>query len=149
MVLPVVYGLIEEWESAQVAELLASSNSGNQIKFFCLVKSILGNLMEEVLTNWTTANTSIMEFHGLLVHLDRKLANLDVSLAGGKYSMERCYAKVKHPPSNFSRVARENVAITFQAAAVAALHSSAPAHEPPPPFVPDGLFSKGMDTLKV
>ena len=49
--------------------------------------------------------------------LRQKLANLDASLTRGKYSLERCSARVKHPPSNFSRASMENMEATFQAAA--------------------------------
>ena len=43
---PAVHGLIEEWESTQVAELLASGNFGSQINFYWLVKNMLGNIVE-------------------------------------------------------------------------------------------------------
>ena len=45
---------------------------------------MLGNIVDEVIMNWTTSNTSIMELCGILVHSDGKLANLDPSLAGGE-----------------------------------------------------------------
>ena len=75
--------LIEEWEFSEVVEFLATGKYGNQINFYWLVKNMLVNLVEEVLMNWSTTTTSVMDVRGLLVHLDRKLASLDASLAGG------------------------------------------------------------------
>ena len=79
---PLVHTLIEDRESAQVPYFdLATGNYGNQIKFYCLAKNMLGNLVEEVLANWSAATSSILNVRGLLVDMDTKFSSLNVSFA--------------------------------------------------------------------
>ena len=76
---------------------------------------MLGNLVEEVLANWTPATSSILDVRGLLVYLDVKLASLDASLDGGKYSLERCSTMHRHLALNFSRLDVVSALATYPA----------------------------------
>ena len=46
-----VQALIGDWEYSQVEDFLAMGNYDHQIKFYWLVKNMLGSLVEEILTN--------------------------------------------------------------------------------------------------
>lgn len=51
---------------------------------------MMATIVEEMLANWNSAKSSILDIKANLVHLDEKLVNLDTSLASGKYSLDRC-----------------------------------------------------------
>ena len=147
-VLPLVCSLIKDWESPQVAYFLAMRNYGNQINFYWSEKYMLINLVENVLSNWSTATSSILDVRGLLVHLDAKLASLDASLAGEKYSLERCSTRLMHPTLIFSRPDVVSIAAIFPIGTAVATSLGAPPPERLAPSIPKDLFAKVIGNLK-
>ena len=106
---------------------------------------MLGNLVEEVLMNWSIATTSIMDVRGLLVQLDEKLASLE----GGKFSLEQCTTRFRHPAYNFSRLEMTNMTIAFPLGFAKVPPPGVVPHEPLSPSVSKNLFTKGLGTVKV
>ena len=61
---------VEAWENRVLNQKLATSQDGSQINHYWLMKNMLCNLMEDILTNWVDARDTVQTVKTTISEID-------------------------------------------------------------------------------
>ena len=73
--------LIEDSKGRVVNQRLAAGHGGSKINHYWLVKNMLGNIMEEMLGNWSVSRDTFLEVKEKIDEMDGQLNSLDANFA--------------------------------------------------------------------
>ena len=73
--------LVEAWEGRVLNQKLATGQDGSQINHYWLMKNMLCNLMEDMLTNWADARDTVQSVKTRISEIDAQLTAMESSFA--------------------------------------------------------------------
>ena len=74
---PQVCILVEDWEARVLNQKLASKQGGSHVNHYWLIKNMLCNLVEDMLSNWSDARDSVLVMKTRMAEIDSQLTALD------------------------------------------------------------------------
>ena len=76
-----VHILVEAWEDRIFNQKLATGQDGSQINHYWLMKNMLYNLVEDMITNWVDARDTVQTVKTRISEIDAQLTTMESSFA--------------------------------------------------------------------
>ena len=68
--------LIDDWEGRVVNQCLAIGHGDSRINHYWMVQNMLGNLMEDMLSNWSADHDTVLAVEEKMAKLDGHLSSM-------------------------------------------------------------------------